>query len=208
MTKKQQDSKTLTSDGFKAYKKYLAYKSHFTREHYDYFKYHGQINASADSFAKRKDSYFFHKLSRIVDYEDFLLANFAAKNTNVWIGNLVNDQQYKDCYVEWKKVTSSLGYYVPRELDRLQEENSCTFQELFLVKDGQHPVILREYVGGNCRIETIILVDRYLKIFDYWSKILDDPLMREINTLSSKYRGFIQINNDQIKQYILTHTKK
>ena len=49
---------------FDVYKTYLAFKNHFTKENYDYFKYCGKSRASLDSFHKRKDRYFFERTSR------------------------------------------------------------------------------------------------------------------------------------------------
>ena len=39
------------------YKNYLAFKNHFTKEKYDYFKYRGRSRSSTAAFNKRKDRY-------------------------------------------------------------------------------------------------------------------------------------------------------
>ena len=49
---------------FETYKQYLAFKQHFTRKNYDYFRYAGKSRASLNSFYKRKDRYFFERCSR------------------------------------------------------------------------------------------------------------------------------------------------
>ncbi|HCX23246.1 MAG TPA: hypothetical protein DHN29_15105, partial [Cytophagales bacterium] len=49
---------------FDCYKTYLAFKNHFTKDNFDYFKYGGKTRASTASFNKRKDKYFFEKMSR------------------------------------------------------------------------------------------------------------------------------------------------
>ena len=70
----------LSMTPFDTYKIYLAMKSHFTREKYDYFQYGGKTNASLDSFYKRKDRYFFEKTSRKYPDEEvkqFFVANFV-----------------------------------------------------------------------------------------------------------------------------------
>jgi len=48
--------------GFDVYKTYLAIKNHFTTD-YDYVKYGGKVTAKLETFTKRSDRYFFHKLS-------------------------------------------------------------------------------------------------------------------------------------------------
>ena len=68
---------------FDVYKTYLAFKNHFTKENYDYFKYCGKSRASLDSFHKRKDRYFFERTSRQKNDEEikaYFVANFAECN--------------------------------------------------------------------------------------------------------------------------------
>ena len=63
---------------FDTYKEYLAYKNHFTKEKYDYQRYGGKSRAKIDSFYKRKDRYFFEKMSRKYkdpEIKDFFLAS-------------------------------------------------------------------------------------------------------------------------------------
>ena len=50
--------------GFEVYKEYLAIKNHFTTKSYDYGKYGGKVNVKLESFTKRNDRHFFHKLSK------------------------------------------------------------------------------------------------------------------------------------------------
>ena len=63
------------------YKTYLAMKQHFTKDSYDYLKYCGRIKASPAAFNKRKDRYFFERMSRQKndkEIEQFFVANFAS----------------------------------------------------------------------------------------------------------------------------------
>ena len=49
---------------FDVYKTYLALKNHFSKPKYDYIKYAGKTRASIEAFNKRKDKYWYEKLSR------------------------------------------------------------------------------------------------------------------------------------------------
>ena len=65
---------------FETYKSYLGLKNHFTKEKYDYHKYCGKSRATVQSFYKRKDRFFFEKLSRQKNDEeviDFFVSNFV-----------------------------------------------------------------------------------------------------------------------------------
>ncbi len=78
-------------DGFEVFKTYLAIKLHFTTDNYDYFNYGGKVNCKLETFTKRNDRYFFHKLSKQYDkYEitDFFVANFLDDDRQ-WVGNLL-----------------------------------------------------------------------------------------------------------------------
>ena len=63
-SKENKSSKTTRMTAFDCYKTYLAIKQHFTQPAYDYFRYYGATSASMTSFNRRKDKYFFEKMSR------------------------------------------------------------------------------------------------------------------------------------------------
>ena len=64
---------------------YLAIRLHFQSPNYDFVKYNGEIKCSRDSFMKRNDRYFFHKLAKRYnnrpEYQDFLVANFVTEDS-------------------------------------------------------------------------------------------------------------------------------
>ena len=98
--------------GFDVYKTYLAIKLHFQSDSYDYYKYGGKVNAKLDTFTKRKDRYFFHKLSRTysdTDIIDYFVSNFVS-NTNLWIGDIIG-RSGDDNYKTWTKKIEALHYY-------------------------------------------------------------------------------------------------
>ena len=61
------------------YKTYLAFKNHFTKVSYNYFKYSGKSRASKEAYNNRKDRYFFERMSRKKsddEIKEYFLANF------------------------------------------------------------------------------------------------------------------------------------
>ena len=95
------------------YKTYLAFKNHFTKKNYDYFKYCGKTNASKDAFNKRKDRYFFERMSRKKNDEEirhYFLANFVecGDPDALWIGDIIrNGNEY---HSSWLKRFQGLTY--------------------------------------------------------------------------------------------------
>ena len=104
---------------FDTYKTYLALKNHFTKDSYDYHKYQGKSRASLQSFYKRKDRYWFEKLSRQKEDKevvDFFVANFVSCTDpqTVWIGELIKEGEIR--YKSWQKRIQSLSYLFKHEL--------------------------------------------------------------------------------------------
>ena len=71
--------------GFSAFAMFNALKIHFTSDSYDYFRYHGKSNVTADGFSNRKDKYSFYKLSRkyrLEDLKNFYVADRKSTRLN------------------------------------------------------------------------------------------------------------------------------
>ena len=129
---------------FDVYKTYLAFKNHFTKENYDYFKYCGKSRASLESFHKRKDRYFFERTSRQKSDEEikaYFVANFVECNDaqSLWIGEII--QSGEEIYINWLKKSQSLFYMFKTETEVFL--NKDNFEKLFEIKNHQHPEILK-----------------------------------------------------------------
>jgi len=181
------------AEGFDAYKTYLALKQHFTSD-YDYFKYNGKVRANVDSFLKRRDKFFFRKLSKKYTKDElvnFFVSNFIVSDN--WIGNLIS-QESEDNYVHFKKRMESLGYSVRNELHFLFDycrDRDLDFNKLLLVEDGNHPLLLKLWLQKKVSIETVIIMDDILRFTRYWDAKLDDIVWEEKKRLISKYRKFL-----------------
>ena len=149
---------------FDTYKEYLAYKNHFTKEKYDYQRYGGKSRAKIDSFYKRKDRYFFEKMSRKYkdpEIKNFFLANFVNTDNpqGLWIGNIMRSGE--TVYKEWQKRNESLFYQFKQKSDELLDQ--YTYDEFFDASNG-HPPILKEHLAGNVSAEEMCV---YEKLFGY-----------------------------------------
>jgi hypothetical protein len=142
---------------FDAYKTYLALKNHFSKPKYDYFKYAGKSRASVDSFNKRKDKYWFERISRQKNDEElknFFLSNFVALDNPqaVWIGQLMREGE--DAYQQWVKRQQSLKYIFTQESNDLLSESNL---DEVLDASKQHPIILKKFLSGKISIETFTI---------------------------------------------------
>ena len=182
---------------FDAYKTYLALKNHFTKDNYDYFKYHGKVRANLQSFYKRKDRFWFEKLSRNkTDQEviDFFISNFVRADdpSSLWIGSIIHDGDTH--YKEWQKRIQSLSYIFKEESEKLFKENK--FEDIFDCSRS-HPILLRMFLSGKISMETMVIYDRiflYVKNFD---KKLKDPVWETVSLKMKKYSPFL--NTDVLR---------
>ena len=103
---------------FDVYKTYLGLKNHFTKDKYDYHRYNGKTRASLQSFYKRKDRYWFEKMSRQKNDQEvvnFFVSNFVESTdaSAMWIGQLIREGE--STYNSWKKRNESLSYIFKNE---------------------------------------------------------------------------------------------
>ena len=120
---------------FDTYKAYLGLKNHFTKEKYDYVKYCGKSRASIESFYKRRDRFFFEKISRQKNDEeviDFFVANFVSCDDpqSLWVGEIMRNGE--DNYTNWKRRTQSLSYVFKEEVENIFSGKD--FDKMFEVK--------------------------------------------------------------------------
>ena len=176
---------------FDAYKTYLALKNHFTKNNYDYHKYQGKVRANLDSFYKRKDRFWFEKLSRNkTDQEviDFFIANFIHVDdpSSLWIGSIIHDgdTHYKD----WQKRIQSLSYIFKEESEKLFKDYK--FEEVFDCSKS-HPVLLKTFLGGKISLETMIIYDRIFLYGKNFDKKLKDPVWETVSLKMKKYSPFL-----------------
>lgn len=187
-------------NAYEVYKMYVALKLHFSSDTYDYFKFNGKVKTTEDKFNVRKDRYFFQKLCNKYDGEkvrDYFVSNFVS-DVNAWVGSITR-QRGEEVYSEWKKKIDSISYLVSTEVDELISEVN-NFDELFEVKNGQHPIILKKYLANRISLETMIVLDDMLGFTKRLDKQISEKLFwPKIKKLMVKYRPFLNINYTKLK---------
>jgi len=185
---------------FDAYKTYLALKNHFTKPKYDYFKYAGKSRASLESFNKRKDKYWFERISRQKNDEEiknFFLSNFIGNDNPqaMWIGEIIREGD--SCYKEWMKRQQSLSYMFKQESEDMLSESNL---EQVLDASKQHPVILKKFLSRKISIETFTIWDRIFLLKNNFDKQLLDPVWEIVSLKIQKYSPFLNIDVQEYKK--------
>ena len=190
--------------GFDVYKTYLAVKLHFASDTYDYYKYDGKVNAKLDTFTKRKDRYFFHKLSTRYaesDILDFFVANFLADSKR-WIGNLLANDG-RDVYLDNKKRKEAFAYHFKQDCGTIASDfgrRSILFNDGFIPPNGQHPRVLRLLIQRKISYQTAVVLDHFLGFTKNWDKeITEKVVWPEISLKVSRVKPFVNFNATECK---------
>lgn len=187
---------------FDCYKTYLALKNHFTKDNYDYHKYCGKIRATLQSFYKRKDRFWFEKISRNkTDKEivDFFVSNFVSCDDpqSLWIGEIIRTGENN--YKNWSKKIQSLSYTFKEEINLFNRDN---FNEMFEITGNRHPKILKEHIQGKISLESMIILDRILSFKNDFDKKLNDPVWELVSIKMKKYSPFLNTDVFRYKQIL------
>jgi len=190
------------------YKNYLAFKNHFTKEKYDYFKYRGRSRSSTAAFNKRKDRYFFERISRKKtekEIRNFFLANFIESfdSNSVWIGEIIDSGEKK--YLKWEERNNNLFEIFKDNVDHMFDEYDL--EEFFSCKKGHSP-ILKEYFSGKLSIEEMVVYDKIFSYIKDHDKQLLDPVWETVSIKIKKYIPFLNINILKYKNYLITKLEK
>ena len=190
------------------YKTYLAFKNHFTKEKYDYFKYRGRSRASTAAFHKRKDRYFFERMSRKKteqEIQNFFLANFTQTfdPQGVWIGLIIDSGE--KTYTKWLEQMNNLFEVFKSNADRIVQEYDI--EELFSCKKGHSP-ILKEYLSSNISIEEMIIYENIFSYVKEHDSKLIDPVWESVSLKIKKYIPFLNISMLEYKKHLIEQIQR
>ena len=185
-----------------AYRCYLALKNHFTKDKYDYHKYHGKVRATNEAFYKRKDRFWFEKFARQKndkEVEEFFVSNFIYSTDpgTMWIGEMIKEGEGR--YSEWKRKVQSLTYIFKQETENVFENKKV--DDMFDCSKG-HPPILKSYLGGDISLESMVIYDRILGYGKDFDKKLKDPVWETVSRKIKKYSPFLNIDVSRYKKIL------
>ena len=180
------------------YLMYCAMKAHFGNTDYDFITYKGKSRVSRDSFYKRKDRFFFVKLSRkYKEYDeirDYFISNFI-KDRNGYISSFNNEN-----YENWKIRRYSFYGIFSEEIKPFVKE----FNPLFEVKKSEHPKLMKEFLGGRLSLETLIVLDELVKFTKKWNqKLKDDIVWSDLKKIMNDYKRFLTIDKNKYRIQLL-----
>ena len=190
--------------GFEVFKTYLAVKLHFTTDSYDYNKYEGKVNCKLETFTKRNDRYFFHKLSTRYSQNDilgFFVSNFLF-DSNKWVKSLTG-QDGNDVFTDWKKRNESFEYYFRNYCILIANDFNArrlSFDNGFNVFGGQHPRFFQLVLSKKISYETAVVFNEILSYSKPWNKQITEQVVWPVHYKRlKKYEQFVKYNKTAIK---------
>lgn len=160
---------------FETYQLFNALRLHFTST-YDFFKFHGKIRCTIESFHRRKDKRFFVRLSKSFmddELKEFIISVMLL-DPEKWIGEVFNDE-VNEFHVKRMGNLQSLSYIFRDDLMKLLG-NVKSPNDLLLIKDT-YPKLLHGYMYGDIQIETICILDNLLGFIQYWNDNIKDTII-------------------------------
>lgn len=197
--------------GYDVYQHYIAIKSHFSDNSYNYFRYNGKIKTSYQAYDRRNDKRFFELVGQKIRTKEvvpFLVANFVH-NDDLWIGNLI--ENYDDAhqvFVSWKKRMNHLYQNYEEDLTNIVEfiaEKEIDIKDVFCYNDG-HPLIFKFLVQEMIEKETFIMLDDVIHFLPLLDKKIHDIVWKSEIGRINKYRRFITYDDTKVSditRYIL-----
>lgn len=196
-----------------AFMLYLMMKQHMAGK-YDIIKYSWNMKVTDAAFNKRRDKYFFDKMSdkfHLKDVTEIFLATFL-ENSNGWAGDLVSE----DAMAAHREL---LGRYIRfPEIYREDLKNLVYFSNKVNVPIGklleynekqQTSPIFKLLQSGLIKTETFLVIDSFLGIIDKIDeKMSADIIWQNWHTKLVNYRKLVVINNDIAKAKFIQHVKE
>ena len=131
----------------------------------------------------------------------FLIANLAI-DSKAWIRDLAYSETAEKTYKDWLKRQQSLTYNFKQELSKLDED----FNNNFLIKDNDHPILLKKFLGSEISLETICILLDLTGAKNHWDKKMQyDLVWDNTRTKIEKYTPFIKYDKEKIKNILLDH---
>ena len=183
---------------FEAYEKYVALKLHFTSE-YDYFRYNGKTSVTPKSFNERKDKFHFKRLAK--KYDDSTIIEYFIANiidNKLWVGNMDIAT-----YIQWASRIQSVEYVFSNDVEKLLT-NVTDFDIIFNSDKGNHPKLVKAYLGKKISLETLVIFEKLLDFRKTFNKeITDQIIWPKVNMLIEKYEPFVDANINRCRKILL-----
>lgn len=208
--------KNPPNDGIKinpksVYMLYIMLKRHFSGT-YDCIKYNWKIRVSDSAFSKRRDRYFFERLSSkytLGELYKMFISNLIS-NPDAWVGE-ISGADALQFYRERMGKIDRASYQYKEDIENLVyfcKSKNITFSQLFDCSKGQ-PIVFKLLQQESIETETFILLDSVLKFMHNMNQSLsDDIVWIEYRKRIEGYQKLLEIDSEKAKSILMEVFKK
>ena len=131
---------------------------------------------------------------------EFFVSNFVSCDDpqSLWIGEIVRNGEQN--YTNWKKRLQSLSYTFRSEIESVFTDKN--FDEMFFIDGTKHPQIVREHLGKNLSLESLVILNKILGFKTHFDSKLKDPVWKFLSMRIDKYDSFIHIDVFKFKSIL------
>lgn len=209
----------MTEKEFRCFQIYTGLKLYFNGR-FDWIKYHGKIGIKPSAYEKRKDKWFFQKLSKKYNESElinFFVSNFVYDGSSKWIGDLILDYG-EDNYLQWKLNNENLTYNFERDCKAIKFKWQSplnwnkSFNFLFI-----NDSILQMVINQEIMLETLVILNEccgfyvhnaFVVPFGLMSTGTFNPLWEDsLKPILIKYTPFVNFDKLQMKYIINKYFK-
>jgi predicted nucleic acid-binding OB-fold protein len=72
------------------------------------------------------------------------------------------------------------------------------------VKNGQHPILLKEFMAKKVSLETICIMDEIVEFTKDWDRMISERIVYpEIHNKINKYKSFVDFDRVKYKKVLI-----
>lgn len=199
-------------NGKSVYTLYLAIKQHFNGR-YDVVKYNWVMRVSDAAYQKRRDKYFFEKLSDKYTLKELTLifmSNLVA-NQDAWIGDISDADAlvfYREYIGRLKRIKEQFKDDIKNIYYFSQKVEVKALSEIFEYNNKvQSSYIFKLLQSNVISFETFILLDSFLDIIDKHDNQTNDLVWSKYSTKLNAYKKILIIDSAEARKLFIETVK-
>lgn len=199
-------------NGKSVYTLYLAIKQHFNGR-YDVVKYNWVMRVSDAAYQKRRDKYFFEKLSDKYTLKELTLifmSNLVA-NQDAWIGDISDADAlvfYREYIGRLKRIKEQFKDDIKNIYYFSQKVEVKALSEIFEYNNKvQSSYIFKLLQSNVISFETFILLDSFLDIINKHDDQTNDLVWSKYSTKLNAYKKILIIDSAEARKLFIETVK-
>ena len=119
----------------------------------------------------------------------------------MWAGELL-ENECETRYKEWKKRHQKLTYMFETEVS--DQVRKYKIDTLLKVNKGQHPRLLKAYLGKEISLETLCIMDEIIGFTKDWERLIKEKVVYpEVHNKINKYKAFLSYPQQEYKTKLI-----